>query len=158
MSNPSGVTPTITTQAKHAIELYLHGLAVYATHLERRTAEQMYEIRRVSETFSEADHIAYTSNEFQRQWWISAHNAFCDVLPGLNEPLFPAFHAKSDSSSHAINHPQSDVLQHQASHDRLDRTPKTPNEKEDDVLTERKNVSSVLFNSSFQVKRSVFLD
>ena len=155
MSNPTGLTPTITPHAKRAIELYLHGIAVYAAYPERRTAEQMYEIRRVSENFTEADHVAYTSDGTQRQWWISAHNAFCDVM---SEAPLPGFDGKPKSSSHAIGHLQGSGLQDQASHGQLDQTPKTPDENQGDVLTERKNVSSAVFNSSLQIQSSVCLD
>lgn len=158
MSNTTGLTSAITPHAKRAIELYLHGIAVYAAYPERRTAEQMYEIRRVSEAFTEPDRVAYTSNDAQRQWWISAHNAFCDLMPEPSGAILPALDGKSESCSHAINHPQGSVLRDQAYHDQLDQTPKTPNENEADVLTERKNVSSALFDSSFQIKGSVCLD
>ena len=149
MTNASHGTPAITTHAKRAIELYLHGLAMYAAYPERRTAEQMYEIRRVSEAFSEADHVAYNSNEAQRQWWISAHNAFCDVATRPGEAILPTFDGKPEFSPHAINHPHGSLLQ-EASHGQLDQLPKSLFGKEGDILTECKNVSSPLFISSLQ--------
>ena len=156
MTNTTHETATITTHAKRAIELYLHGLAVYAAYPERRTAEQMYEIRRVSEAFSEADHVAYNSNEAQRQWWISAHNAFCDVTTRAGEAILPTFDEKPGFSPHAINYPHGSLLQG-ASHGQLDQLPNGLIGKDGDILTDCKDVSSPLFISSLQVKGSVRL-
>ena len=158
MANTNHGTPAITSQAKRAIELYLHGLAVYAAYPERRTADQMYEIRRVSETFSQADQIAYNSNESQRRWWITAHNAFCDVTSRPSEAILPTFDEELGFALHAIDHPHDSVLQDRASHRQLDQLPKILIEEEGDVFAECKNVSSALSNLSLQAKGSVYLD
>ncbi|KAL8793798.1 MAG: hypothetical protein Q9195_003628 [Heterodermia aff. obscurata] len=138
MANTNHATPNITTHAKRAIELYLHGLAVYAAYPERRTAEHMYEIRRVSEAFNDDDHIAYNSNEAQRQWWMKAHNAFADVITEAGGDLLPTFDKGSESSLHAINHPHGSLSQNPAFHGQLDQLPETATGNEGDSLTECK--------------------
>ena len=154
MANTNPVTPTVTTHGKRAIELYLHGLAVYAAYPERRSAEHMYEIKRVSEAFNEADHIAYTSNEAQRQWWITAHNAFCDVTC----PAGATFDKELAPSLHDISQPHASASQNRASVGQLDQLPKTPIGKERDILTGRKIVSSAVCSSSLQIRGSGCLD